>query len=317
MQLKQIIFSKWTRWTVSIMLVGILLAISDVSQILDAVKAARPGWLALAYLFAMGLTAYGAVKWWVLMPRNRNHPLTFIRVNFISNFVGIFFPGIVGIEAARIAGITKSSNDLPAALASVLVDRMFGLFTLAIVVAIGGLAASSVVPDAIQIACLLAIAGMAILVFALMSKRSRAVLSVVLPNKINRALAKLYECLDLYRDRRLTLYFSLLLSLIFQLLRVMMVYLLARSLSLDVSFEYLLVVVPIASFAQMIPISIYGVGIRESAMVTLLAPVGVTTEAAIALSLLFLAIQIAGSLPGAILFALGHRLPHAQTSRYK
>ncbi|MBX2878539.1 MAG: flippase-like domain-containing protein [Granulosicoccus sp.] len=301
----------------SILLIALLLAISDISLILTAIKKASLGWLVLAYLFAMGLTAYGAIKWWVLMPRNRSHPLTFVRVNFVSNFVGIFFPGIVGIEAARIAGITRSSKDLPSAFASVLVDRLFGLMTLAMVVAIGGLTASFDLPNIVKITCLLAIAGMIALVFILMSQTTRSLISRVLPAKVDGALHKLYECLDIYRDQPVILGLSLLLSLVFQLLRVVMVYLLTKSLGIDVTFQYLLIVVPIAIFVQMIPISIYGVGIRESAMVTLLSVVGVSTESAIALSLLFLAIQIAGSLPGAILFALGHKLPQPNGSDHE
>jgi len=59
---------------------------------------------------------------------------------------------------------------------------------------------------------------------------------------------------------------------------------------------------------QMLPVSIYGIGVRESAMVAMLALAGVSTESAISLSILMLAVQIGGSFPGGLLFALGHRL---------
>ena len=87
-----------------------------------------------------------------------------------------------------------------------------------------------------------------------------------------------------------------------------MVFCLARSLSIDVSFAYLIVVVPVALFVQMLPVSIYGIGIRESAMVAMLGLAGVSTESAISLSILMLAVQIGGSFPGGLLFAMGHRL---------
>lgn len=92
-----------------------------------------------------------------------------------------------------------------------------------------------------------------------------------------------------------------------------MVFFLAKSLAVNVDFLYLLVVVPVALFVQMLPVSIYGIGVRESAMVALLAVVGVSTETAISLSILMLAIQIAGSFPGGILFALGYRLREPST----
>ena len=308
MQVKAILMSPWTRWVVSLVLLGILLYISDLALIGETVATAHVPWLIAGFFVAMFITAYGGVKWWVLMPRNRAAPWVFVRVNYISNFVGIFFPGIIGIEAARIAGITKSSQDLPAAFSSVLVDRVFGLMTLAITVVVGGVVATTVVPPSVTIACTLALIALLCGVAAIMSHRCRALLGRVLPRRINTALSKFYECMDLYRDRKPVLVLSLVLSLIFQMLRVVMVYCLAQSLSMDIGFTYLIVVVPVALFVQMLPISIYGIGVRESAMVAMLALAGVTTESAIALSILMLAIQIAGSFPGGVLFALGHRL---------
>ena len=307
-QVKAILTSTWVRWLISLVLLGILLYISDLALIGRTVATAHVPWLLAGFFVAMILTAYGGVKWWVLMPRNRAAPWVFVRVNFISNFVGIFFPGIIGIEAARIAGITQSSQDLPAAVSSVLVDRLFGLMTLAMTVVLGGVVATTIAPPAVTVACLLALLSMLCGVFMIMSHRSRALLGRFLPRRINDALAKFYECLDLYRDRKSTLVLSLVLSLLFQMLRVVMVYCLARSLSLDIGFSYLIVVVPVALFVQMLPVSIYGIGVRESAMVAMLAIAGISTESAIALSILMLAIQIAGSFPGGVLFALGHRL---------
>jgi len=308
MNLKALLLSKWTRWVVSTLLIILLLWISDISLILQTMSLAKWQWLAVAYLVAVLLTAFGAVKWWVLMPRSRTGPLSFIRVNFISNFVGIFFPGIVGIEAARIAGITRSSNDLPAAVASVLVDRTFGLFSLGLVVAIGGLFGHDLVPVFVTLGCSILLVCILLATLLLMNYRFRHFLARVLPVKVNHAASKLFECLDLYRDRRATLLLSLMLSLTFQLLRVIMAYLLAISLSIDVEFRYLLIVIPVALFVQMLPVSVYGIGIRESAMITLLAVVGVSSESAFALSILLLAIQIASVFPGGVLFAMGQRL---------
>ena len=308
MNVKAVLLSPWTRWVVSLALFSFLLFISNIHLIGRTIASAELPWLLAGFITAMLLTAYGGFKWWILMARNRASPLVFIRVNFISNFVGIFFPGIVGIEAARIAGITQSSKDLPAAISSVLVDRLFGLTALAFTVLLGGVLAQTVVPVEVTQACLVALAGLIGGCAAMMSESCRSLLGKLLPTRINLALAKFYECMDLYRDNKGTLVVSFCLSLLFQLFRVVMVYFLARSLSIDVSFTYLIVVVPVALFVQMLPISVYGIGVRESAMVALLALAGVSTEAAISLSILMLAVQIAGSFPRGVLFAMGHRL---------
>lgn len=308
MKLKSILTSPWTGWCVSIVLFGILLAITDVALIVETIRKAQWPWLLAGLLAVLALTVFSALKWWLLMPRSRASPHVFVRVNFVSLFVGIFLPGIVGIEAARIAGITSSSKDFPAAFASVLVDRLFGLMTLAITVVTGGIMATTVVPVKITVACLICLALLLLGCGVLMSYRSRLLLQKVLPVRVNAALHRLFECLDLYRSRKQVLLLSLVLSMLFQMGRVVMVYFLALSLSMDVSFFYLIVVVPVALFVQMLPISVYGIGIRESAMVAMLALAGVAPETAISLSVLMLAVQIVGSFPGGILLAMGYRL---------
>jgi len=308
MNFKKVLFSKWTRWIVSLSLLTLLLFITDISLLLENIALAKLHWLTAAVFFTLFLTAFGAVKWWFLMPRSRTGPMSFVRVNFISNFVGMFIPGIVGIEAARIAGITRSSKDLAATVASVLVDRLFGLFSLGLVVAIGGVTAREIVPPLVTLGCATLLVAILAGTFLLMSHTFRRLLERLLPEKIFSQLNKLFECLDLYRNRKHLLAGSLLLSVTFQLLRVGLVVMLCKSLGIAVALTYLLIVVPVALFVQMLPISVFGIGIRESAMITLLAVAGVSTESAFALSILLMAVQIISVLPGGIWMAMGQRL---------
>ena len=242
------------------------------------------------------------------MPRSRQGPMTFIKVNFISNFLGMFVPGIVGIEAARIAGITRSSKDMAATVASVLVDRLFGLFSLGLVVSIGGLTAHEIVPTLVTVGCATLLIVILAGTFLLMNNSFRRLLKRTTPEKLYTQLNKLFECLDLYRNRKHLLAGSLLMSLTFQFLRVFLVVLLCNSLGINVEFTYLLIVVPVALFVQMLPISVFGIGIRESAIITLLAVAGVSTESAFALSILLMAVQIASVLPGGVWMAFGQSL---------
>lgn len=293
------------RWIVSTILIALLLTLLDVSLMLQAFALAQPNWLLAACGVAVLLTAYGAVKWWLLMPRSRIGVMEFVRVNFTSSFIGVFFPGIIGIEGAKIAGVSNSSKDLAASVASVLVDRLFGLLTLASVVAIGGIVATSTVPVVVQIGCALLLAVLLIGSALCMSFRFRRLLAKLTPAMVYSKIEKLFECVDLYRERKLLLFLSLCLSFVFQLIRVIMVFLVCKSLYIEVDFAYLLIVVPIALFVQMIPISVFGVGIRESAMISLLAAVDVSTEKAFALSVLVMAVQLFSVFIGGLWLAIG------------
>ena len=93
----------------------------------------------------------------------------------------------------------------------------------------------------------------------------------------------------------------LLLSVVFQLIVVYTTFLLCTSFGLTVSYLQLLWVVAIVSLAQALPISIAGLGVREGVYVYLLHQLGVSTSAALALSLMVFAIQVVLAVTGGIL----------------
>ena len=69
---------------------------------------------------------------------------------------------------------------------------------------------------------------------------------------------------------------------------------------------YYFILLPIVWLVAMIPISINGLGLREGAFVVLFVSIGMSKEAAIAISVLFLAQAMLQGLIGGVLF-LVHR----------
>jgi uncharacterized membrane protein YbhN (UPF0104 family) len=65
--------------------------------------------------------------------------------------------------------------------------------------------------------------------------------------------------------------------------------------------------VPAVAIAQVLPISIGGLGLREGLLVLLFHPLGAETGQAVAVGLLWYALMLLSSLPGAPAFAIGHR----------
>ena len=74
----------------------------------------------------------------------------------------------------------------------------------------------------------------------------------------------------------------------------------------------LLAFFPAVLIAQVLPVSISGLGVREGAFVLFLHPLGVADEQAIALGLLLYLLNLAVSLLGAPAFAVGGRAPEPQ-----
>ena len=75
----------------------------------------------------------------------------------------------------------------------------------------------------------------------------------------------------------------------------------------------LLAFFPAVAIAQVLPIGISGLGVREGAFVLFLGPLGVEAQDAVALGLLLYLLNLGVSLLGAPAFALGGRVPSSDT----
>ena len=87
-----------------------------------------------------------------------------------------------------------------------------------------------------------------------------------------------------------------------------------HALGVSVPNAAVLAFVPAVASAQVMPISLSGLGIREGLLVLLLHPLGVPTGKAIGVGLLWYGMMLVVSLLGAPAFAVGHRHEHEQTS---
>ncbi len=104
---------------------------------------------------------------------------------------------------------------------------------------------------------------------------------------------------------------AMLLSLTLHLMSVAVIFLIARRLGIGLTPSAALVLVPPILLVMAFPVTIAGWGLREGAMVVALAQIHVAAPDALALSILFGLLQIAVSLPGAVLWLQRHeRLPH-------
>ena len=103
----------------------------------------------------------------------------------------------------------------------------------------------------------------------------------------------------------------LLVGFAYQLVLVLAALMAARAVGISVAVgpTALLAFFPAVLIAQVLPISISGLGVREGAFVLFLTPLGVPTQQAIALGLLLYLLNVAVSLLGAPAFAVGGRRP--------
>jgi glycosyltransferase 2 family protein len=312
-EVRQRRISGWLRIGVSAGLLAALLFLLDLGEIGAAIVHASPLLLLLLLLVIYGERIYSALRWYqVLRWNSAGVPLHIVvRISFISSFAGLFLPGALGTEAFRVMGLARYSSNLAMAFSSVLVDRLLAVLTLVPFVFVGlALAPPGMHPN-IRITAWIAL-GLALLAAFLMLHRApRRLLQLCMPTaleaRVQPRLERLYAALDGYLRRPRMLIYAVLLAVGFQLLRILVVWISARAVGIDIPVAYFFIFAPVIVLLSMAPISLGGIGVREATYVYLFGLVGVAAEQAFAASVLVHILGLVSCLPGAWLYARAPR----------
>lgn len=225
-------------------------------------------------------------------------------------FVGNFLPSTIGGDVLRVARQSADNGDRPSTFASVVLERLTGwlvlpLITLSAFVINPGLrtlGTATAVATAMSVVTLVLLCG---LLFAAGHPKVGGRLAT--SEGWQRFLGAVHLGLDRFRRHPAAVVNVLVVGFAYQLAVVGSAYLAAQALGLDVGPTAILAFMPAVAIAQVLPISIGGLGVREGAFVLFLHPLGVQRGEAIALGLLFYGMNLAVSLLGAPSFAVGGR----------
>jgi glycosyltransferase 2 family protein len=300
--------SVWLRVVVSVALFAFIVSQVDLAGAMTLILQADVRLLLAAGGLVIALTCFAAYRWYILLigPSVASYR-TVLRLVFLSNLAGMVVPGIIGIEAVKIVGLTRSTSDLARSFTSITVDRMLGMLTLVILV-LAGLALSPV-PLSPNIAPIgwLCLLGAGVAVVAALNPTVRRWLELCVPRQLKPAvvprLNKCFIAIDEYRGRPWLLLGAGALATVYQIARALLMTVLAWALGIDVDFSFMMIIVPIVLFLMLLPISISGHGVREAALVYFLAKAGVPAEAAFSLSVLSYLVHVITILPIALLLA--------------
>ena len=302
------------------LLTAIFLSI-DLPRTADILRRARPLFIFLAGAMLLLQVFVSAYKLTLLVrcriPAVRLPPM--IRTVFISLFVGEFFPGSLGAEAARMIGIARHTADPALSFSAVLMDRLMGLTGMFTVVLLGilfderGLLAG-VTPYAVL--------GLALIVAAwslAMTRPFRKVLDKLLGPRclhlVRDKVQKVYECMDAFRRRPFVLLTSLLIAVFYNGIRALSIFFAARAVGINAPAAVFFIIVPLVVLAMQLPISIAGLGVREITYVAILQTTfQVPKESTLAMIFVIVTVGIIVELtPGAIFFMLARHSAHGNS----
>lgn len=273
-------------------LIGLLLGRMDGEAIVAAFQRYSPSALTAAVALTFVGISVASLRWKLLVPEVPYFRL--LRYSLIGQFYSVVLPGQVAGEAVKAWRISRGAIDPARLVASVLIDRVVGLIGL-LLVATAGIALSRdefggrlLVPMA-SLATALIVGLLALAIPSLFGIVSRFIRLVGASKPRLRDLAaKGLLFLEAWRDYarapwRLTL--SLIFGAIFQLLGVGIYMVLADSLGIEIDARHWMWIAGVTAIAVLLPLSVGGIGLREGALVALLAQFNVPGESALALSL--------------------------------
>ncbi|MBN1264768.1 MAG: flippase-like domain-containing protein [Anaerolineales bacterium] len=282
---------RWVRLAGSLLSAALLVWLvmrQDWNALLTSLEGASIGGLLLAFGCSLVSQGFNAARWWTLLEGQQIRPGFYrvVQIAFAGLFASNFLPGTVGGDVARVAGILPYSENRIAGAASVIVDRVIGVFGM-----------TFMLPFSLPLIRVLA-------ADPDFFSRSGSALSGVLfgriLNPIKRLTTRSVDALKIWVHRPGSLILALLFSWGSVVFYLLVVWLVARELGIKVSYWQVAGATGISYFLTLLPISINGYGVRELVIFGVYSQLGADPEQATALALVTRVILVSVSLPGSL-----------------
>jgi glycosyltransferase 2 family protein len=290
----------------------------NLSALLPKWHASTVAWLFAGLALTLFAVVVAAARWQRVADVLHLHARlrTFVSQYLAGMFVSSVLPSTIGGDVVRISRLGATTGDTPASFASVILERVSGWVVLPLLTFAGLAIHPSLLHlgNASRVALFLSIGALGVLAVLVVAGVSPKVGGRLAHNDgWLRFIGAVHLGMERFRREPLAVVTVLGVSLAYQLTLVVAAWMVGHALGLNIGITVLLAFMPAVAMAQVLPISIGGLGLREGALVLFLHPLGVTIEHAVAFGLLIYGINLAVSLLGAPAFAVGtgRRAVHA------
>jgi len=289
----------------------------DFGEFRSALAGFRWGWLPLIYAMFFCNTVLSSKKWQLLLRADGVRvPLPSLLGSYlVATFFNLFMPSSIGGDAYRVVDARRHGGAAKS-FASVFADRLSGFLALASWGLLFSAIGWSRLPDKrILWLPVLVFLAMATLVFAIVQRRAlTAVLRFLRFHHIPKLEVFIHRVLDsvaIYRGSGALLARVFSISLFFQMMAIIIIFSMSRAMGWKVPFIYFSIFVPLITLGEALPISIFGIGVRDGLYVFFFAQGGATREEALAMALAYVLITTVYSLVGGLVFLLRRPAPAA------
>ncbi|TAN79421.1 MAG: flippase-like domain-containing protein [Magnetospirillum sp.] len=303
---------RWLPWVLkgvlSVGLIWFVFSKVDLASAWSQAKTLDPTMLAVALAVGVFQIMLGAVRWWLVLRALKAvfSPLQAVVVYYIGVCFSIILP--VAGDALRMWKAHRSGLTLGASVNSVMLERVITILALVLLVTATQpllLARAPNIPGSWVFPALSVLGIAGIVVLSLLDR---------LPHTLHRwrlvrGLAHLAGDTRRLFSQPSWSGATLAIAIIGHINLSLEAYALAVGLGLNVDMIDCMVLVPPVILIMTLPISIAGLGLRETAMVVAFGYVGVESHSALVLSVLFALVNIATALPGGVIWLLSAEHP--------
>lgn len=287
----------------------------DADEVVPPLSTRTVLWLLVAAGLTLGGLVLSALRWQrVLEVLGLHAGLRRLLSHYLAGqFVSNVLPTTIGGDVLRVTRLSRETGESPKTFASVVLERLTGWLVLPIISVAGFLVNPPLqhLGTATRVALGLAFAtllALGILLYAVADQRIGGRFAA--RDGWRRFAGAVHLGIDKLRHQPKAAANVLLVGFAYQLVLVLSAVAAAQALGVrPAGLTALLAFFPAVAIAQVLPIGISGLGVREGAFVLFLGPLGVASEEAIALGLLLYLLNLGVSLLGAPAFAVGGRIP--------
>ena len=274
-------------------------------------------------LIVIIIPVFVSFRWKILVQSEKNISfMDIIKLSYTGLFFSLILPGSVGGDAIKGALFYKKTGNGALATGSIILDRIIGLIGLTILSAIASVVYYKITSDlsfSLEAGGFLIILILSMVFFSLPSIQEffLSILSRLRLEKLKAFTQKNFDYLSWLKAHPKILLYTLGISFVMQSIAIYACFLTGNALGIHVSIGYYFLFIPIISLIASLPISISGIGVRESSFVYFFARVGVPQAGSMALSLIFFSLGAISGLAGGIIYTLSSFEPVTDLSNQK
>ena len=286
----------------------------NISEIINQISIIYPQYYILAYFITL-LGVLFCTKRWHYVLKTKNIKIDFsclFKYYLLGVFYNHFLPGTIGGDATKMIRISSEIEGKKAELAiSVIIERLFGLITIYFISIIAFIFYHRKLNNTVCI-IIIVILGLMSLFFIFVVFKNFAEIIInkffyrfpgfrLLADKIvefNNNFNYLNECIQ---NTKMLIRISIVSLSYYFIAYIGTVFILLLAVNVHVSYIFLLSWLPLANLILMVPISLNGIGVRETIFVYFFSQNGVSAEAAVSVSILLISLSVINGLIGVTL----------------